>query len=118
MQDTLFVKAQPAIFVDAIGIGFDVIRRGDRRVKGFFGDGLGLDFVNVLREPGNCLCQRLAQITVVRHQHRLAVPIHSTREPHFAQHHFGMGGEVFVDGKLFPAVVGKICRRFPSGAAR
>ena len=118
MQDTVFVQAQPAILVDAIGIGFDVIRRGNGRVKSFFGGGLGLDFVNVLGQPGNRLCQCLAQIPVVRHQHRLAVPIHSTREPHFAQHHFGMGGEVFVDGKLFLPVVGKICRRFPSGAAR
>ena len=108
MQRTVFMEAQPAIIVDAIGIGFDVIRRGNRRVESFFSGGFGLDFVNVLGQPRNRLCQCFAQVMVVRRQHRLTVPIHSPGEPHFAQHHFGMGGKVFVDGEFLLPVVGKI----------
>ena len=36
-ENAVFVNAEPSIFVDAIGIGFDVIRRGNRRVKSIFG---------------------------------------------------------------------------------
>ena len=117
-QDTIFIETKPAILVNAIGIGFDVIRRGNRRIKNIFGGGFGLDFVNVLGQPGNRLCQCLAQVPVIRQQDGFTVPIHSTSEPHFAQHHFGTGGEVFVNGKLFLTVVGKINRCFPCRAVR
>ena len=104
--------------MNAIGIGFDVIRRGNRRVESFFGGGFGLDFVNVLGQPGNRLCECFAEVPVVRQQNGFAVPIHSTSEPHFAEHHFRTGGEEFVNGKLFLTVVGKIYRRFPCRAGR
>ena len=79
----------PAILVNAIGIGFDVIRRGNRRIKNLFGGGFGLDFVNVFGQPVNRLCQCLAQVPVVGSKTGSPSPnIHSTSEPHFRDPRF------------------------------
>ena len=115
-QDAIFVQTKPAILVNAVGIGLDVIRRGNGRVKSF--NGFILDGVDVLGQPCNRVRQGFTEFTVVGFQHGFAVPIHAAGEPHFTQHHFRMGGEVFVDGKLFLPVVGEIHRGFPSRAAR
>ena len=57
-------------------------------------------------------------VLVAGQKYRLIIPIHTTSEPHRAQHHFRTGSKVFVNRKRFLAFVGKIRRDFPRRTGR
>ncbi len=104
--------------MNAEGIGLDEIRRRNAGVEGLPDNFLSLRLIDVLGKSLNRFGQSLAQIASIRFQRRFIIPIHPARQPHFAQHHFGMGDKVFVERKSFVAVVGIIRHRFPCRAVR
>ena len=116
-KDILLPDANHAV-VKTVGIGFDDIWRRDGLVEGWLGDGLRVGLVNVLRQPLNGLRERVTQNASVRFQRRFIAAIHSTGEPHLAEHHFRPGGEVFVEREGIAHVVVVTRRLFPTWAHR
>ena len=108
----LVAFADADAFVDQrVGVGFDVIRRGKGVGERSVIDGGVLWAENIGWEPGDGLGQPLFQRDAVAHERRFRTGIHPALQPHLAEHHFGVGGEVFIHGNGLPGGVGDLGHR-------